>query len=103
VLVCNEMREETTENIQYIRMDQLKPLLPQLMETLHQQAIQSVLVEGGAYTLQQFINDGLWDEAFVYEAPIVLGKGVAAPVLSTLPDSVSSLGADNLFHYTRTS
>lgn len=103
VIVCNEMREETTGNIQYIRIDQHKPLLPQLIKILHQQAIQSILVEGGAYTLQQFINDGLWDETFVYEAPIVLGNGVAAPVMSTMPDSISSLGPDNLFHYTRTS
>jgi diaminohydroxyphosphoribosylaminopyrimidine deaminase / 5-amino-6-(5-phosphoribosylamino)uracil reductase len=103
VFIFNEMREETTENIQYIRIGQLKPLLPQLMETLHLQAIQSVLVEGGAYTLQQFINEGLWDEAFVYEAPIILGKGVAAPIISTMPGNVSSLGPDRLYHYTRTS
>jgi diaminohydroxyphosphoribosylaminopyrimidine deaminase/5-amino-6-(5-phosphoribosylamino)uracil reductase len=42
----------------------------------------SVMVEGGAYTLQQFINAGLWDEARVItNTKMVLKNGVKAPVL----------------------
>lgn len=42
----------------------------------------SVMVEGGGYTLQQFINAGLWDEARVItNTKIVLQTGVKSPEL----------------------
>jgi len=34
----------------------------QICDLLYQRNIQSLIVEGGAYTLQQFINAGLYDE-----------------------------------------
>lgn len=40
----------------------------------------SVMVEGGAYTLKQFIDAGLWDEIRVITNPkLVLNSGVRAP------------------------
>lgn len=47
----------------------------------------SVLVEGGANLLQQFIDHGLWDEARVETAPLMLGGGVKAPRLDAAPTS----------------
>ena len=41
---------------------------------------QSVLVEGGAQTLQSFIDADLWDEVFIERSDIILGDGVKAPV-----------------------
>ena len=41
--------------------------------------VQRLLVEGGANTLQRFIDAELWDEAYIETAPIKLGKGVTAP------------------------
>ena len=41
---------------------------------------QSILVEGGAQTLQSFIDADLWDEVFIERSDIVLGDGVKAPV-----------------------
>ena len=46
---------------------------------------QSVLVEGGAQTLQFFLDSDLWDEVFVERTEIVLGDGVRAPELKTDP------------------
>ena len=43
-------------------------------------SFQSVLVEGGAQTLQSFIDADLWDEVFIERSGIVLGDGVKAPV-----------------------
>ena len=50
-----------------------------LMDDLHGRKVQTLLVEGGAHTLQRFIDAGLWDEVRVETAPCVLGDGVAAP------------------------
>ncbi|HEY5570847.1 MAG TPA: riboflavin biosynthesis protein RibD, partial [Bacteroidales bacterium] len=44
--------------------------------------IQSLLVEGGAKTLQSFIDSSLWDEAYMETGTQSFGDGVAAPVLS---------------------
>lgn len=41
---------------------------------------QSILVEGGAQTLQSFIDADLWDEVFIERSDIILGDGVKAPV-----------------------
>ncbi|MFY0254022.1 bifunctional diaminohydroxyphosphoribosylaminopyrimidine deaminase/5-amino-6-(5-phosphoribosylamino)uracil reductase RibD [Chitinophaga sp. 30R24] len=65
-----------------IRVDFQQALLPQLLHQLHQRQVQSILVEGGSYLLQQFIETGLWDEARVITGATVLPEGLAAPVLT---------------------
>ena len=46
---------------------------------------QSLLVEGGAQTLQSFIDADLWDEMFIERSDMVLGDGVRAPKIQTDP------------------
>lgn len=45
----------------------------------------SLLVEGGAQTLQSFLDADLWDEVYIERSPIILGDGVAAPKIKTDP------------------
>ena len=54
---------------------------PTLLAELHSRGIQSLLVEGGSQTLQNFIDADLWDEAYIEQSPITLGDGVPAPTL----------------------
>ena len=50
------------------------------MKTLYDQQIQSVLVEGGRFTLQQFIDAGIWDEAIIIRNKnLELENGTHAP------------------------
>lgn len=57
-------------------------LVQQITNALYQLNIQSVLVEGGAQLLQSFIDEGLWDEAYIItNEKLALGKGLPAPVL----------------------
>ncbi|MCX7743117.1 MAG: bifunctional diaminohydroxyphosphoribosylaminopyrimidine deaminase/5-amino-6-(5-phosphoribosylamino)uracil reductase RibD [Flavobacteriales bacterium] len=54
-----------------------------LLDFCKSNQIISVLVEGGAYTLQQFINAGFWDEARVItNTELILHAGVKAPTLT---------------------
>ena len=53
----------------------------ELLDTLHRDGVQSLLVEGGAQTLASFLADDVWDEARVEVAGTALGNGVAAPVV----------------------
>lgn len=55
--------------------------LPRLMADLHQQHVQSLMVEGGAKTLQSFIDAGLWDEIRVETSRLLVSEGTKAPVL----------------------
>ena len=50
-----------------------------LMGSLYEQKVQSLIVEGGAKTLQSFLNAGLWDEIRVETAPLTVTDGTPAP------------------------
>lgn len=65
-------------------------LLPSVLDILFKRDIDSLLVEGGAYTLQQFIENNLWDEARVITNyhPISPPKG-AAVIAPSLPNPSS--------------
>ena len=84
----------------HIIVDAAEPLLPQLMQQLHARSVQSILVEGGAYTLQQFIDEGYWDEARVIVGANAILSGIAAPLLhqATLEQTMT-LESDQLFFY----
>ncbi|MBM6857120.1 bifunctional diaminohydroxyphosphoribosylaminopyrimidine deaminase/5-amino-6-(5-phosphoribosylamino)uracil reductase RibD [Caecibacteroides pullorum] len=56
--------------------------LSEILKDLYERQLQSLLVEGGSRLLQSFIDAGLWDEIIVEEAPMILGEGVKAPLLS---------------------
>ena len=57
-------------------------VLAQIAEYLYKNKVQRLLVEGGSQTLQRFIDAGLWDEAYIEWAPIMLGDGVKAPEIT---------------------
>ena len=53
--------------------------LPSLLTELYNHGVQTLLVEGGAQTLQSFIDSGIWDEARIETAPFTLSDGIRAP------------------------
>lgn len=56
-----------------------KVLIPSLLKQLFEAGRASLLVEGGADVLSQFLQENLWDEIRVVENSRRLGGGVAAP------------------------
>ncbi|MFN0037085.1 MAG: bifunctional diaminohydroxyphosphoribosylaminopyrimidine deaminase/5-amino-6-(5-phosphoribosylamino)uracil reductase RibD [Saprospiraceae bacterium] len=54
------------------------PIL-QILEAMKNAHRATLLVEGGANVLNQFLDTGLWDEIRLLENPRHLGEGVAAP------------------------
>ena len=78
----------TPPNVTRIDVDQTQPVLQQLLQALHERQIQSLLVEGGAELHSHFIREGLWDEAHVETAPILLRDGVRAADLHSEGDAV---------------
>jgi diaminohydroxyphosphoribosylaminopyrimidine deaminase/5-amino-6-(5-phosphoribosylamino)uracil reductase len=76
----NVLKHEEHKNQLMVRLDE-GDFLNDLLKDLLKQKIQSVIVEGGAFTLEQFITAGLWDEARIFASPKLFGKGIAAPKL----------------------
>ncbi len=80
----------------------LRPFtLPQLLTDLHQLGFQSVLVEGGAATIQGFIDVDLWDEARIFRSPNRLGNGTKSPVILGKLIDKQTVGVDKLRILTR--
>jgi diaminohydroxyphosphoribosylaminopyrimidine deaminase/5-amino-6-(5-phosphoribosylamino)uracil reductase len=80
-IIYNLLKNSPGKNIEYI---QLKPenLLESLLSSLYENEIQSLLVEGGAKTLQSFIDQNLWDEARVItNGKMIIEEGMDAPAM----------------------
>ncbi|MDH6312958.1 diaminohydroxyphosphoribosylaminopyrimidine deaminase/5-amino-6-(5-phosphoribosylamino)uracil reductase [Parabacteroides sp. PFB2-10] len=71
------------KNTEFVLLDWTLPLLPQLLYTLYERRLHSLLVEGGSQLLTSFLEAGLWDEARIETAPFCLGTGVKAPLITS--------------------
>ncbi|MGB5667062.1 MAG: bifunctional diaminohydroxyphosphoribosylaminopyrimidine deaminase/5-amino-6-(5-phosphoribosylamino)uracil reductase RibD [Maribacter sp.] len=85
--------------IEYEVIDFAKNLAFQICKILHSQHLISVLVEGGAQTLQTFLDADLWDETRIFKGPTPLGNGLKAPVFKMKIISSKKIGADSLNIY----
>jgi diaminohydroxyphosphoribosylaminopyrimidine deaminase/5-amino-6-(5-phosphoribosylamino)uracil reductase len=79
--IINEQKELLEGNIHSIPLIFDDTLLQQLLHKLYETKILSLVVEGGATLLNNFINAGLWDEARVFTGTASLKDGIPAPVL----------------------
>lgn len=70
-IIINENNTDFSKNIGH-----------QICDTLYKQNINSVIIEGGAKTLQTFIDENIWDEARVFIGNIKFKEGVKAPIFS---------------------
>ena len=94
--ICyNVLKHEEHENLILVRLDE-QEFTQQLVKDLNKRKIQSLIVEGGAFTLRQFIDAGLWDEARIFVSPKTFEKGIPAPVLSGHPTTELKLVHDTL-------
>ena len=73
-----------------------KPIARQICDILYDMDIQSLIVEGGSRTLQTFIDEDLWDEAYVFEGNSEFGEGVASPSIAGLVLSEENIKDDQL-------
>lgn len=70
---------ENQKNLTYMVIDKEKPLWDQIFEDLYKRNIQSLIVEGGPYTLNTLIKEQLWDEARIFLGHGFFQGGVKAP------------------------
>ncbi|WP_121811954.1 bifunctional diaminohydroxyphosphoribosylaminopyrimidine deaminase/5-amino-6-(5-phosphoribosylamino)uracil reductase RibD [Mucilaginibacter kameinonensis] len=96
-LIFNEVKFDLDGKNRYIALEDFERFVPQyILYQLYLQDIQSVIIEGGARTLESFIEAGLWDEARVFTGDKVLGKGIKAPQITGILADEYTVGADRL-------
>ena len=71
-------------------------MIENILEELHKQNIQSVIIEGGGKTLQSFIDTNMWDEARIFTTNKTLAKGVKSPTIEGEIISEDKIGEDEL-------
>jgi diaminohydroxyphosphoribosylaminopyrimidine deaminase/5-amino-6-(5-phosphoribosylamino)uracil reductase len=98
-LVFNSIKSNQNGEIEYIKIANTDLFLNQLLTELWKRNIQSILIEGGAITLQQFIDQNIWDEAFVIQSEDKIQQGVTAPILDRSPIKTYPLINNQIFHY----
>ena len=78
-LVLNAVKDSEEKNVKFIKIER-ESFLENLINKLYENQIQSVIVEGGRFTLQQFIDSGIWDEAIIIKnEDLKLASGTKAP------------------------
>lgn len=98
-LVFTEKNKLTEDNVEYIQIDFSSYVVQQVLNELYKRNIQSVIIEGGAATLDTFIENNLWDEARVFIGNKTFGKGLRAPILTQHLHSLEKIGEDQLLTY----
>jgi diaminohydroxyphosphoribosylaminopyrimidine deaminase/5-amino-6-(5-phosphoribosylamino)uracil reductase len=77
-LIFNIIKNEETDSNVFIKTN-FNNLVLNILQELHKQKIQSLIIEGGATTLQSFIDAKLWDEARIFTTNKELNDGVNSP------------------------
>ncbi len=82
-IIFNSVKTDVEGRIKYLELEDFDNLLPQLISyQLYLMDIQSIIIEGGAQTLQLFIDSDLWDEARIITGSDNWETGIPSPAIS---------------------
>jgi diaminohydroxyphosphoribosylaminopyrimidine deaminase/5-amino-6-(5-phosphoribosylamino)uracil reductase len=99
IVIFNKIKSETMGNATFVKCES-ENFIVECLEWMRLNTLQSVLVEGGALTLQKFLDAGLWDECRVIESrEKTFEKGLKSPVLKKDVSSIQDLTDDIVKYY----
>jgi diaminohydroxyphosphoribosylaminopyrimidine deaminase/5-amino-6-(5-phosphoribosylamino)uracil reductase len=99
IVLTENVKSSGSNNLVFEKVNFQQNLPLQICEILYRHNLQSVIIEGGAKTLQTFIDNNLWDEARVFTGISEFHKGVKAPEFSGKMFSKTTLERDTLKFY----
>lgn len=88
----------SAENTNFEVIDFNQNTIPQILAVLHQNQIQSIIIEGGLQTLQSFIDQNIWDEARIFIGKTTFEKGTKAPVIQKKNPTKTYIQGDELLN-----
>ena len=95
IIITEQENLTLGENLIYESITFDKQLTKKITDISYKYGIQSIIIEGGKQTLETFIADNLWDEAFVFIGNISLNEGIKAPLLNEV-SKVTDIKDDQL-------
>jgi diaminohydroxyphosphoribosylaminopyrimidine deaminase/5-amino-6-(5-phosphoribosylamino)uracil reductase len=99
-LCYNTRKNENGKGSEFVKVPK-KDILQHIWQDLYRRQVQSVLVEGGAQLLSSIIEQGVWDEARIFTAPVRFDVGISAPVIPTSYRQSRMISGDQLNIYYR--
>ena len=82
-IIFTENDKKSLKNIDYIKINFSKNIIPQILDYLYQIKVQSIIVEGGEKLIMSFVNQNIWDEARVFVGNKFFYKGIKAPSINS--------------------
>jgi diaminohydroxyphosphoribosylaminopyrimidine deaminase/5-amino-6-(5-phosphoribosylamino)uracil reductase len=98
-IIFNRLKDEKKDNIEWVKIKETSTKT--ILEELYKRNITSIMVEGGSRTLQYFIIDNVWDEAYVIVGDVLFHEGVKAPLLNRVPSHSHPFGTDTIYYFKR--
>ncbi len=98
--ICfNFLKEDRIENLHYVKLNNKDNIIPEIINYLFSEKIQSIIIEGGVQLLQSFIDLNLWDEIYLFKSEQVFNDGILAPEFNGRLINIKDLDGDTLFYY----
>ena len=94
-IIFNTLKTKDID-LNYYKKIYFNNLIKNILRELYKQNVQSLTIEGGAKTLQSFIEKKLWDEARIFTADKKLKDGVKAPIIEGKTLSAIKIDTDFL-------
>lgn len=98
ICLCAEFPLKPIDQIIYKKID-FSDFPAEVNRICVEENIQSIIIEGGSHTLQQFIDTEFWDEARVFKSDTILNKGIKAAELKNAVQISTQKIQNNLLTY----
>lgn len=98
-IVLNAKKNAIEGNIEFHQIEFDSYSVKHILSKLHELEIQSLIVEGGAFTLNQFISANLWDEARIFKGRKQFDQGIEAPKMKSSATKTEQIDTDILNTY----
>jgi diaminohydroxyphosphoribosylaminopyrimidine deaminase/5-amino-6-(5-phosphoribosylamino)uracil reductase len=95
-LVFSLTKQGEENNLTFVKINDSKNLIQEVLDELYKRNLQSIIIEGGAKLLQSFIDQNLWDEARVFVGNKYFENGLKAPKLTGNLISEEMIDSDQL-------
>lgn len=98
ICLCAEFPLKAIDQIIYKKID-FDNLPVEVWRICVEENIQSIIIEGGSHTLQQFIDAEMWDEARVFKSDVILKEGTKAAELKNVVQVSTQKIQNNILTY----
>lgn len=99
IIFCSKKNTSIFENCIFEVINFKQNIATQILKVLFEHHIQSLIVEGGAKTIQTFIDENLWDETRKFIGSSNFEKGTKAPILALKKSKKIDIANDLLLIY----